>query len=58
MIHPTKFSHKKGRFMYSYSLSKNRPITMTCVNNAAIKTALPFINLKKKANKKMPKTLP
>ena len=55
---PTKFNHKNGRLMYPNSLRKNRRITSTCVIKAPIKTALPLTNLKKKANRNMPKTFP
>ena len=56
--HPTKFSHKKGRFMYSYLSSKNNPMISTWVINAPIKTADPLTFLKKNAKKKIPKILP
>ena len=58
IVQPTKFSHRKGRLIYSNWFRKNKPITRACVIKAAIKTEFPLTNLKKKASKNIPKTLP
>ena len=51
--HPTKFNHKKGKFIISYLSNKNNAITRTWVIKAATKTEFPFTALTKNANKKI-----